>query len=653
MAGISAEWCLNRLKKKFYAISHAKAVVRNNSNVDADLTALEDSVEQFEQSLQELETTIDEMDLVDIQQHLTKQLNTQAGAHGFRYWDEELQFFNGTSWITIETGKGGLPPADMKSVQALQGTDGLSVVLCSSDPDDTEGENNTIIKWRGTKVVRKVGGYPTSPKDGVTVIEYQSRNQFKFNGYHDTGLVQGETYYYRWFPYSDQGVYNCSDDEKVNKAKIKVQANRIVGVIADWANNSYTRTDKAIGKTGGANFDEFTMYGGRRRCIVADDKTILAFRGEDGYVETGKTTKVIYKNGKKFPAGTSVQVMVYQPKFYYKITPMTKLANPYGTGYMIRKAQYQVAEVQYAGFKVHPVFKRNNQILPYILVSAFECCTQTAAGDYVLDNNSLGNRLGSIAGAFPSTHGVYNGSKYTSEHTFTRGVARNLAKARGAGWQIGDILTASMSQLLFMIEYNTMDSQTAIGRGNVDGASNYSAVLATGATSSLGNASGRDTSKTNGLGSVSYRGEENLWGNVWTWQDGANEYNNGTGILYWADHGFADDTSAAPYQSCGFNFSRANGYISAFGFSDDCDFLFIACEVTGDSANPVGDYFYQNVSATVMTVAVLGGGCGNGSRAGLFFWHVADASSDSGWNVGSRLVCVPDVDAEVELDMAA
>ena len=37
---MKAEWILNKAKQKIYAISHAKAVVRNNSTVDADLTAL-------------------------------------------------------------------------------------------------------------------------------------------------------------------------------------------------------------------------------------------------------------------------------------------------------------------------------------------------------------------------------------------------------------------------------------------------------------------------------------------------------------------------------------------------------------------------------------------------------------------------------------
>jgi len=52
----------------------------------------------------------------------------------------------------------------------------------------------------------------------------------------------------------------------------------------------------------GSSFDKYAMYGGRVRCNVADNGTINAFYGEEGYRDDGS-------NG---------MVMVYQPKFYYK-----------------------------------------------------------------------------------------------------------------------------------------------------------------------------------------------------------------------------------------------------------------------------------------------------------------------------------------------
>lgn len=630
---ISVEWIINKAKKRIYAISHAKAVVRGTSTVDADLALLENNISSFQESIDKLQADVDSLNLEEITGHLTKQINSEEGAHNIRYLNDELQFYNGETWITIETGAAGIPPMDMKLVSVSLGADNTKLIIKGIDPDDTlDGNGSVLCKWMGTKVVRKVGSYPTKPTDGVLVVDYQTRNQYKSTGFVDTGLVEGETYYYRWFPYSDQGSVNKSDNSKVNRAFGSPKTMKVLGVTADWANNTFTRTDDAVNLTAGASFDQFKMFGQRRRCIVADDRKILAFYGDEAYTETGKLTKQVIKDEVTYPIGTSVQVMVYQPKFYYKVTPITKVANPYGTGYMIRKATYQIAETQYEGFKLHPNFIRNGKEVQYILQSAFEACTQSNAGSYVTNNGSISDKLASIAGAKPVTG---------SNGTFTRNVARTKAAARGTGWQIGDVLTAACSQLLFMIEYATMNTQTAIGQGNVNGSGNYSSVIVTGGTSSLGNASGRDTSKTDGLGCVTYRGEENLWGNVWTWQDGGNAYNSSTGILYWADSEFADDKTSSPYKSTGFNFARGNGYISAYGYSDECDFMFIPCEISGDSANPVGDYFYQAYSSSSMTVAALGGRCDGGSRAGLFFWSVDGVSSASGWAVGSRLACVP------------
>ena len=45
----------------------------------------------------------------------------------------------------------------------------------------------------------------------------------------------------------------------------------------------------------------------------------------------------------------------------------------------------------------------------------------------------------------------------------------------------------------------------------------------TGATITLGNASG-SVVNANGIQIVSYRGEENFWGNIWWWIDGINHY---------------------------------------------------------------------------------------------------------------------------------
>ena len=161
----------------------------------------------------------------------------------------------------------------------------------------------------------------------------------------------------------------------------------------------------------------------------------------------------------------------------------------------------------------------------------------------------------------------------------------------------------------------------------------------TGATITLGNASG-SVVNANGIQIVSYRGEENFWGNIWWWIDGINHYANATTgecETYVADHGFADDIKAAPYEDTGMTAKYGNGYISAFCYSEDFDWLFLPGEFNGNTALPVGDYCW-NQNGTGWRVAILGAFWSSGLRAGAFCWHLGSASSYRFRDIGGRLV---------------
>ena len=169
----------------------------------------------------------------------------------------------------------------------------------------------------------------------------------------------------------------------------------------------------------------------------------------------------------------------------------------------------------------------------------------------------------------------------------------------------------------------------------------------TGATTNLGNKSGSATN-INGINIVSYRGEENFWGNFWKWVDGLNIEAKGLHNLYVADHGFADDIGSDPYKDAGITLAKANGYISAFAYNEEFDWLFFASETVGNSSLPVGDYFYQNNTYNGWFTALLGGAWDGGawdggSSAGGFGWRVFNASSSRSRYRGGRLVYVPNV----------
>jgi len=422
------------------------------------------------------------------------------------------------------------------------------------------------------------------------------------------------------------------------KGYIGYTENDIVGVEADFVNNKFTRLAGAVNKNPGADFDSIKAFGGRKRCILTDDGVVLAYYGEPGYVETGKLTQAITKNSVTYPVGTPVQVMVEQPKFYYKVVPLQLEPITDGIGYHLRKARYYVSDTPKAGFKVHPAFIRNGVVKDKIYLSAYEgSIYDVSAGTYLLNDEQIADfdndKLSSIAGAKPASGLTQN---------LTRANTRKLANNRGAGWQLSDVLSASVTQMLFIIEYASFNTQANIGLGVVkkaDGEGNESEI--TGATTNLGNASGM-ADGTNGLVSVTYRGEENFWGNIWYWVDGLNiEIGGGVLNAWYTDYGFTDDIKTSPYKNTGFTLAKGNGYVSAIGWSETCDFLFLPTETLGNSSLPIGDYFYRGLASPGWRVPLLGGLWRDGSAAGGFYWNLDATSAGRSREFGGRLLYVP------------
>lgn len=424
-----------------------------------------------------------------------------------------------------------------------------------------------------------------------------------------------------------------------------IETEDVLGITIDYKNKTCTRIAGAKNLTAGADFDKFSMYGGRKRCNVSDGGTINAYYGDEGYTEDGS-------NG---------QVMVYQPKFYYLVCPLEYDRQETGYGYHLRKANYYISETQRAGFKLHPAFyDKNGNEVDYILMSAYEgCIYDTSANAYLKNDEQVmdasKDKFSSIAGARPAT-GV--------SQDLTRPNIEQMAKNRGEGWHSLGIKTASMEQLLMIVEMGMINLQTAIGQGVVnlpwstgsDTTSSYAG--ATGSTASLGNGTGRATKTTtyeggkateytvDGKTSICYRGVENFWGNIWKVAYGINFYCEvGKPFLGYVckDFNYAESKKTDNYENIGFALPSENGYISAMGYSTKYDWLFLPSEVKGNSSLPVGDYYYQNNTWDGYRIARLGGIWSDGSSAGGFCWALTDGVGYRYRNVGGRLVYVPTV----------
>lgn len=432
------------------------------------------------------------------------------------------------------------------------------------------------------------------------------------------------------------------------RAYLGITADDIVGIQVDYKNKTFKRLAGAANLTKGSDFDKFTMFGGRKRCNVADDGSIVAWYGDADYKEDGSMG----------------QVMVYQPKFYYLVCPVEYDPIDTGIGYHLRKANYYVSEKPRAGFRLHPAFyDASGNEIDYFLTSAYEGSIYDAsASAYLLNDEQVMNtgedKFSSIAGARPASG---------SSQNLTRPNIEAMAQNRGTNWHGDLIKQVSAEQMLMIIEMGMMNLQTAIAQGIVslpwttgsDTTSSYAA--ATGSTASLGNGTGRAEKTTtyeggvakeytvDGKTSVCWRGKENFWGNIWKFVYGINIWGNGKmggGQPYiCSDFSFAESKNSGNYEPAGFTVTNANGYISAMGYSTACDWLFIASECLGNSSLPVGDYTYITVNLNGYRIALLGGHWSSGGSAGGFSWGLAYGVGYRYRAIGGRLVYIPTRDS--------
>jgi len=462
----------------------------------------------------------------------------------------------------------------------------------------------------------------------------------------------------------------------------------ILGQITGVEWNQETDTWKRIDKNGDeillsrAWFDDCLPWAGMRRVNLAVDGTINAVYGEANYKEDGS-------NGR---------VMVQIPKFWVKSEET--VANKYRwwisdhavTGFEVHPAFNQ---------------RTASAPADYIYVSAYEASLMDDAGTLKMDSksgeqpwtggelDSLGFDSGSVefvvgetlTGAISGATGVvldYHvatgtwgggdaaGTVYLKQVSATAfqaedldgstgganmasatganvALALNIDDARGYGtavgsyWGIMNIWTMAALQVLFMVEYGNMDSQTAIGRGVVDKASGVGFAGELTAASSINdnlgdNGTGTGTG-TDGLVPIAHRWIENLWGNVWKFIDGYEAVDAAYHILKatggWTNSGPSiwgagdyDASTAAPITT--------DGYASNIVYEAALKYLLLASAVAGSDSTCIPDYFYAH-DAGETNILLASGGWNYASDAGLGCLSSRDVASHSDRKIGARL----------------
>ena len=415
----------------------------------------------------------------------------------------------------------------------------------------------------------------------------------------------------------------------------------VVGMELDYENKVYSRTQDGRTLSPGADYNQYPMYGGRRRCNVNDNGAITAWYGDSNYADDGS-------NG---------QVMVYQPKFYYQRTLINSQNSPTG-GKVIKKESLILSDTQLSGFKLHPLFiNEDGEEVDYVLLPAYDGSVYDVSEGQYLNNDQGGiafevDKLSSIAGSKPAS-GINN--------MFNISNAEQLAQNRGEGWHITNMRADSANQMLFMAEYGSPNGQVSLELGicYIDAVVNKNCSSITGSTASLGNNSGAATSTINeingtyttysevGKRAISYRGMENPWGNMWHMVGGTLLYGNKNyqgGVPYICTDYNYNTTLSDNYESIGFQLPVSESYISAFGYGNpkyDWVYMPIECSSTANNILPIGDCLWTINNLDGTHIILNGGHNAFKEKDGLFCYAGDINGTQYGRSYGAKLMFIP------------
>jgi len=269
---------------------------------------------------------------------------------------------------------------------------------------------------------------------------------------------------------------------------------------------------------GDANYNAAMPFGGMGRCGLTIDGTVMNRYGDGCYLDTDPTTHkmvcvpAFYSYVDYYPTASHVN-------FYISDVPTSITLEGGGS----------------ATTSLNPAFTSGGLNVPYLYIGAFEAYY-------------MGGILTSLADVQPTTLTAGGAN-------FSITAARTYAEANGDGWELMTAQTLSMLQLLLIVEYARFDFCTAISQGisNLGEQTNRTGGCNTGHTKVLGNVTGAVGFTSDNVVSpdveleteaVSYRGIENLWGNVMQFIDGINIAPDSINYSVWVN-----TTNARPFSS--------------------------------------------------------------------------------------------------------
>ena len=179
-----------------------------------------------------------------------------------------------------------------------------------------------------------------------------------------------------------------------------------------------------------------------------------------------------------------------------------------------------------------------------------------------------------------------------------------------------------LTQKLYLLLFKNRDSQTALGRGYVDGNSSY-------ATTGNTNTKGFMFGETTGKQQMKFLGIEDYWGNKYQWIDGL--VTDASFNILIGNSNFNDTGSGYTSHASGIS-ANTSGYIDTVQGGNDKGFMIKS--KSGSGTTHYCDYGYLDS----WRVACFGGGRSEGAGAGFAGLGLGRSGSRAA-TIGSRLFC--------------
>lgn len=545
-------------------------------------------------------------------------------------WDMNIATFEVTE-VTIRNVSALMPKASNANNEGIAPNPMIAKNVSARDghlritftpPNDTVIEGSTLCYVGGVKLVRKEGVAPTTPDDGTLVfdLDRDHMHQYVSTPYVDDGLLNGTTYYYKFFPYSQTGVVNVSDaavsgtPQPYNLFAFHYSENNSspasVTYPAGCDNAGFTPAQMDFA-TNVMNYgswdpeDEATRWLFPRSCMLKYDGTVDYYLDENDETKKADGTASDVANS-NYAGNAMMEWGRDGRKLYWKVVPDTD-----GKGFTFYVANAKVDD----DFEAWNHYNANGQLVDHFYTPKYF-------------GGHDGTRLRSISG-------ISNYVNTAGTNEIAKAKANNPSGSAEM-WNIENWCDRFLIWMLLCMMGKNTNTQEVYGQGRC-ASGNQSAV----ANNTL-NGKGMFCGYNNQTSDVKVFGMQGWWGNLWRRCNGL--INDWGTVKVKLTYGQADGSTVNGYNTDG------TGYINQGTIGGGTSGGSIShCNITKQGVTPntmsgAGNTYYCDggwFNNSQNNFAIVGGGWSNSALVGAGCVALGNLVSPASANLGAALSCKP------------